>query len=67
MGSNLREFELMTDSMQGLQNTLQGELSDLIDLDYAAAVSQFTREQQGLEAARDAYARIAQRNLFDVI
>jgi flagellar hook-associated protein 3 FlgL len=67
MGSNLRELELMTDSMQGQQNALQGELSDLVDLDYAAAVSQFTREQQGLEAARNAYARIAQRTLFDVI
>jgi flagellar hook-associated protein 3 FlgL len=67
MGSHLREFELMTDSMQGLQNALKGELSALVDLDYAAAVSQFTREQQGLEAARNAYARIAQRTLFDVI
>ncbi len=67
MGASLREFESMSDSMQGLQDALHGELSDLIDLDYASAISQFMREQQGLEAARDAYARISQKTLFDVI
>lgn len=67
MGASLREFESMTDSMQGLQDALHAELSDLIDLDYASAISHFMREQQGLEAARDAYARISQKTLFDVI
>ena len=67
MGAHLREFAAMSDSTQGLQDALNGELSDLIDLDYAKAISQFTREQQGLAAARDAYARISQKTLFDFI
>ena len=67
MGAHLRELDLVSQSTQGLQDAIQGELSDIVDLDYAAAISQFTREQQGLEAARNAYARIAQKTLFDFI
>ncbi len=67
IGAHLRELDLVSQSTQGLKDAIQGELSDLIDLDYAEAISRFTREQQGLGAARGAYARIAQKTLFDFI
>jgi flagellar hook-associated protein 3 FlgL len=67
MGSNLREITSLEESTNGLQNALQAELSGLVDLDYAQAISEFARQQQALEAARDSYARTMQRTLFDII
>jgi len=67
MGANLREIEGLQETTAALQDVLTADLSGLVDLDYAAAISEFMREQQGLEAARAAYGRIAQQSLFDLL
>src|SRR5690606_10875140 len=42
-------------------------LSDLVDLDYAAAISSFQNNRTSLEAAMTTYAQIARMSLFDYL
>lgn len=50
---------------QGFQ--LDGSLSSLRDLDYAAAISRMNQQLTGLQAAQAAYTRIGQLSLFDYL
>jgi len=42
-------------------------LSDLQDLDYAKAISDFTRQQLGLEAAQKSFVTISGLSLFNYL
>lgn len=52
---------------QSQQTTLQGTISQLSDLDYATAVTQFGREQISLQAAQQTYASLAKLGLFSYL
>ncbi len=46
---------------------IQTTLSDVQDLDYAAAISQFNIEQSALQAAQQAYSRVQNLSLFNFL
>ncbi len=66
-GSALHELDVMGESSESQQVALRTELSGLVDIDYAKAISDFARTQQALEAARNSYARVMEKSLFDLI
>lgn len=66
-GSGLHELDIMGESSESQQLALKAELSGLVDIDYAKAISDFARTQQALEAARNTYARVMEKSLFDLI
>lgn len=66
-GSGLRELDALDDAHAGARNQLEGEITRLTALDYAAAVSEFTAEQQALEAAQKAFQGMTSLSLFKII
>lgn len=67
MGASLREIDSVADISSGNDIRYQSDLSQIRDLDYAKSISDFTRQQQSLQAAQQSYARIMRLSLFDVI
>ncbi|MEP7242555.1 MAG: flagellar hook-associated protein FlgL [Gammaproteobacteria bacterium] len=67
VGARLNAIDTATSSQQDLQLDLKSSISDLQDLDYAAAISDLTLKQAGLQAAQASYSRIAQLSLFDYL
>jgi flagellar hook-associated protein 3 FlgL len=67
VGARLQEIDSLDDlgETTGLQH--EKTLSDLRDLDYAAAISDFTRQQLVLEAAQKSFTKIAGMSLFDFL
>ena len=45
----------------------RGRLSDLVDVDYADAISRFQNNRTTLEAAMTAYGQIARMTLFNYL
>ncbi len=66
-GAALKDLDQLGAGAASIDLSLQQELSALRDLDFATAVSAFTRQQTVLEAAQKAFARIIGRSLFDTI
>ena len=52
---------------QTTQTSLTGEISNLSDVDYAAAITQLNTEELSLQAAQESYASIAKLSLFNYI
>ena len=67
VGSRLNAIDLATETREEEAIDLQSLLSDLRDTDYAAAVSQLNIQYAGLQAAQQAYTKIAQLSLFDYL
>lgn len=67
VGARLKELDSLTNnsSDQALQHSTT--LSELQDLDYAAAISSFTQQQVQLEAAQKAFAQVSRLSLFDIL
>ena len=66
-GAGLRELETMAAAHEGLAVEYDRQLSRLQDLDYAQAISDFTREQQALEAAQKSFKATTQLSLFALL
>ena len=64
-GEQLRALESRERLLDSGELEANGRLSDLVDLDYAAAISQVQNNQVALEAAMATYARISRLSLFD--
>jgi flagellar hook-associated protein 3 FlgL len=54
-------------SLTAASTTLQGQISNLGDLDYAVASSQYSQQYVALQAAEQSYADISQLSLFKYI
>jgi len=67
VGARLRELEALASGQEDTGLRQSAELSRLQDLDYAAAVSSFTRQQVALEASQRTYAQMSQLSLFDYL
>lgn len=67
IGASLVDIETLRAANEEADLQYQSELSGIVGLDYAKAISEFTSKQLALQAARDSFARIAQRSLFDSI
>ncbi|WP_338848442.1 flagellar hook-associated protein FlgL [Massilia sp. W12] len=67
MGSHLRELDYLDSSGEDLDIQYKQTLSDLQDLDYTKALSNFAQQQTTLEAAQRSYVKIAGLSLFNYL
>lgn len=66
-GAGLRELDALEDAHAGAAVQDDAEISRLTALDYAQAVSDFSREQLALEAAQKAFQGATQLSLFKLL
>ncbi|MDR2450405.1 MAG: flagellar hook-associated protein FlgL, partial [Candidatus Accumulibacter sp.] len=67
IGSRRSELAALTDVSSALDLHYQERLSNLRDLDYVEAISEFTQQQTQLEAAQASFAQISQLSLFNYL
>ena len=67
VGSRLREVDALEAGGQDLDIQYKQTLSDLQDLDYTKALSQFAQTQTTLEAAQRSFVKISGLSLFNYI
>lgn len=67
IGSNLKELEALDTSGTDLDTQYKTTLSNLQDLDYVEALSRFSRQQTGLEAAQKSFIKVAGLSLFSFL
>lgn len=67
IGARLRELDALASGHEDRALRQTSSLARLQDLDYASAVSAFTRQQVALEASQRTYARMSQLSLFDYL
>ncbi|MGD9943755.1 MAG: flagellar hook-associated protein FlgL [Burkholderiaceae bacterium] len=66
-GEQLRALESRASLLETGELQARGQLSEMVDLDYASAISQFQNEQTALNAAMSTYAQISRMSLFDYL
>lgn len=66
-GEQLRTLDAHESALATGDLDARERLSDLVDLDYAAAISNFQNNRTSLEAAMTTYAQIARLSLFDYL
>ena len=64
IGARQQEIESLTETMSDLNVQYKSQISDLQDLDYAKAISDFIKQQTNLEAAQKSFAQISSLSLF---
>ncbi len=67
IGSRLNEVDSLQNLNEDLQIQYQQTISGLQDLDYAKAISDFTRKQTDLQAAQQTFSKISQLSLFNYL
>lgn len=67
VGSRLRELDTLDGAGQDLDIQLKESLSDLRDLDYTKALSDFAQTQTTLEAAQRSFVKLTSLSLFSFI
>lgn len=66
-GEQLRAIDSITSALDAGQDDAQARLSQLVDLDFAQAISDFASLQTGLDAAMKTYAQVSRLSLFNYI
>lgn len=64
VGTKMQEIDSLGSASSDLDTQYQSTLSDLQDLDYAKAISDFMQQQMNLEAAQKSFAQISALSLF---
>jgi len=67
VGSRMNENDATNNLSQDMTTVYKKNLSDLLDLDFAKAVSDLTQQQAGLDAAQKAYTRVTGLSLFNYL
>lgn len=67
VGARLNAVTAAQASEQGAQTQFQTSISQLSDVDYAAAVTQLNSQEVALQAAQQSYASLARMSLFNYI
>ena len=67
IGESLRLIDAHEQSIDSGTINLKAHLSDLVDVDYAKAISDLTTNQTALDAALKTYAQISKMSLFDYL
>lgn len=67
IGSRMAEIESLSSVNEDLNLQYQQTLSQLQDLDYAKAISDFTRRQTDLQAAQQSFMKSSQLSLFNYL
>ncbi len=64
VGARLNELDTVDSVAEQRLLNYEQSLSDLVDLDYVEAISDYSRRQIGLEAAQKSFADVSQLSLF---
>lgn len=67
VGTRMRELDALSNSSADLDIQFSATLSKLQDLDYAKAITDFTKQQVNLEAAQKSFAQISNLSLFNFL
>lgn len=67
VGSRLNELDVVDAVASNRQINYAQTKSDLVDLDYTTAISDYSLRQVGLQAAQKAFVSMTQMNLFDLL
>lgn len=67
VGTRMQEIDSLGSASSDLDIQYQATLSDLQDLDYAKAISDFMNQQMNLEAAQQSFAKISGLSLFNYL
>jgi flagellar hook-associated protein 3 FlgL len=67
VGARLNAITSSQSTAQSQQTDLQTSVSQLSDVDYAAAVTQLNTEEVGLQAAQESYASLSKLSLFNYL
>ena len=67
VGTRLNEIDSLASTSTDLYVQYKATLSDLQDIDYAKAISDFTQQQTSLEAAQKSFAQVSGMSLFDYL
>jgi flagellar hook-associated protein 3 FlgL len=67
VGARLNAVTAAKSTEQSSQTQLQSSISQLSDVDYAAAVTQLNSQEVALQAAQQSYASLARMSLFNYI
>ncbi|WP_448506218.1 flagellar hook-associated protein FlgL [Immundisolibacter sp.] len=67
VGSRLQAAEIVADAHAGSALQIQQALSDVRDLDYAEAATRLAQNMTGLQAAQEAFSRLANLSLFNFL
>ena len=67
VGTDLAVADQQTSVLDDITLNLKSTLSDVEDLDFAAAVTKMNKQMLSLEAAQASFAKIAKLNLFNYI
>jgi len=67
VGEGLRALEARDKLAADGSLQLSSQLSKLVDVDYAKAISEFQNNQTALSAAMRTYAQISKMSLFDYL
>lgn len=67
VGANMQALDSLTANGQDIGFLYDSRLSDLQDLDYTAAISQFTQNQTQLQAAQLSFKQTSQLSLFNIL
>jgi flagellar hook-associated protein 3 FlgL len=67
VGARIDAITSSQSTAQSEQTDLQSSISQLADVDYAAATTQLNTEEVGLQAAQESYASLAKLSLFNYL
>ncbi len=67
VGARINSITSAQSTEQSTQTNLQTQVSNLSDVDYAAAITRLSTEELSLQAAQQSYASIAKLSLFNYI
>lgn len=67
VGARINSITSAQSTEQTVQTNLQTQVSNLSDVDYAAAITQLSTEELSLQAAQQSYASIAKLSLFNYL
>lgn len=67
VGARMQELDALSSNAAAVDIQYQQTLSELQDLDYVKAISDFTRQQVSLEAAQKSFVQITGLSLFNYI
>jgi flagellar hook-associated protein 3 FlgL len=67
VGSDLKVIDQQTSVIEDTVLNLKTTLSNVEDLDYAAAITKMNQQMLSLEAAQSSFAKMSQLNLFNYL
>lgn len=67
VGAQLSELDALTSMGQDMDVQFQSQISDLVDLDYASAISELSKKTLQLQAAQQSFMKITGLSLFNLI